>query len=305
MTVNITIPSRCEIRSLGQFAFLIAPDDVLARHVNFDFSRLSFIRPEGVAYLGNLCEWLTTHFVHVTFSGLGVASESIRYLDDCGFFSRYLGHSVQQNTTTRNTTFPLLSVRHTSAHSVIEGNFVPWLSGRMGHSERALSGLKGILSELFNNVKDHTAFDIGCLFAQHFPNENRVLVAFSDFGCGIPNNVRTAVQNLNDFECICKSTEDGFSTGTDRNMGTGLFLTLQQVVGLNGGVVTIRSGHGSAAFYPQSSQFLPQSETNCSQFSPTDIGSTGRCIGTMIELSLPTNRIEWFGGDEGEEDFEW
>jgi len=304
MMVNVSLPSQFGACSLGKLANKIAPNGILPQGVNFDFSSLAFIRPEGVAYLGNLCEWLVTQNVSVTFSNHLTGNRSIQYLDDCGFFERYLGQSISPNANRRGTTFPLSSVRHTHAHQAIEQGIVPWLSGRMNHSERELSGLKGVLSELFNNVRDHTAFDIGCLFAQDFPRENRVLVAFSDFGCGIPKNVRSKLESLDDYLCICKAAEDGFTTGTTRNMGTGLFITLQQVVGLNGGTVTIRSSLGSALFHPRSS-FSPQSSAMCSQFAITNISSSGWCIGTMIELSLPTDRQHWFGGDEGEEGFEW
>lgn len=43
---------------------------------------------------------------------------------------------------------------------------------------------------MLNNIKDHTEFDIGSIFAQHFPNKKEVVISVSDFGLGIPDKVR-------------------------------------------------------------------------------------------------------------------
>ncbi len=302
--LNVAIPRDLDLHSAGRIIGQF-PQDALPPAVNFDFSALNFIKPEGVAYLGNFCEWLCwAKSVRVTFSNHNVSHQAIRFLDDCGFFYRYLGAHLSPYARVRDTTFPLSSVRHAQAHQTIENGIVPWLSNRMGHSVEELSGLKGVLGELFNNVQDHTAFDIGCIFAQHFPNVNRLQVAFSDFGCGIPNNVKRELPHLSDADCIIQSVVDGFTTGSETNRGIGLYVTLQQVVGLNGGRVTIRSGDSSVAFSRNATN-LGHNNTNSSQFVPYIVNNSGFCIGTMIELSLPTNQTHWFGGDEGEEGFTW
>lgn len=292
--LRVPLPHTINHNSLGRFNFQILCQTIPPR-VEIDFSDLTFIRSCGVAYLGNFIEFLLHHGCAVNFNGLNSHDRDvIRYLDDAGFFSRYLHRTLSENANLRSTTFPIQAVRLAQVRPWIEADFIPWLSNRTGYPTRTLSGFQGVLSELYNNVADHTQFDIGCLFAQHHPNENRVLVAVADFGCGIPHNVRTIYPQIDDANAIIQAAELHFTTGGPTNFGVGLDQLLRQVVGLNNGSVTIRSQTGAVRF-----------TADGLTISKRKIGYFGHCIGTMVEMSLPTNRPNWLGGDEGEENFEW
>jgi anti-sigma regulatory factor (Ser/Thr protein kinase) len=126
---------------------------------------------------------------------------------------------------------------------------VPWLSGRLKISQASLGSLKVCVSELFNNIKDHTQHEIGCIFAQHFPYLEKVEVSLSDFGVGIPYNVRKKLADLSDSEAITHAVKEGFTTkSTQRNKGVGLDYLLQTVVGNYRGQVTIYSGSSIVTF---------------------------------------------------------
>ena len=107
-------------------------------------------------------------------------------------------------------------------------DMVPWLSGRLGVNAASLAPFKTCLSELFNNIADHTRYDIGGVFSQHFPRGNFptgncIETAVADFGMGIPESVRNVRAGLSDSQAILLSVQEGFtSLSTPRNRGAGL-----------------------------------------------------------------------------------
>jgi signal transduction histidine kinase len=170
---------------------------------------------------------------------------------------------------------------------------VPWLAGRLEISEASIYGFKVCISELFNNIKDHTQLDIGSIFVQHFPTERDVMISVSDFGVGIPDNVRKTLPNLSDAQAIIHAVEEGFTTkSTPGNKGVGLDYLLQTVVAHNGGKVTIYSGDSIVRFARFRNGILSIPSTG-----------VGFCPGTTIDLSLRTGTIENL--PEESEDLKW
>jgi hypothetical protein len=45
--------------------------------------------------------------------------------------------------------------------------------------------LQSSMAEIFNNISEHSRYDIGSVFGQYFPNENAIIIAVSDMGLGI------------------------------------------------------------------------------------------------------------------------
>jgi hypothetical protein len=72
------------------------------------------------------------------------------------------------------------------------------------------------MSEIFNNIKDHSRYDIGSVFGQHFQSKNIITIAISDMGLGIPTNVRLIEPNLSDCGCIQRAVKEGFSAALIR-----------------------------------------------------------------------------------------
>ena len=127
---------------------------------------------------------------------------------------------------------------------------MPWLAHRLSITKASLADIRSCISELFHNIEDHTEYDIGSIFVQHYPNESRVTISLSDFGLGIPNKVREVIPALSDSEAIERAVEEGFTTKSRAtNKGFGLDLLLKTAVIRNDGEVTIYSGNGIVRFY--------------------------------------------------------
>jgi hypothetical protein len=51
---------------------------------------------------------------------------------------------------------PLQKIAQKDSHAWLETNFVPWLAARLKITEASLYTFKACISELFNNIQDHT-----------------------------------------------------------------------------------------------------------------------------------------------------
>ncbi|WP_145974836.1 ATP-binding protein [Ruegeria atlantica] len=220
-------------------------------------------------------------------------SEAIRFLDDSLFFEQHMGSKLNAWSNPRATTQPLIEVRHTESHDWVRNTFVPWLSGCSKIAQHDLGELATCLSELFNNIDDHTEFDVGSVFAQWYPQEERVIVAVADFGVGIPTTVGRVCEGLSDSEAIIKAFEDEFtSQSTPRNRGIGLHFLLQNVVQNLSGKLEVNSANGAVVF-----------EKVGNLLNAVPYTQNGYCPGTLIVLEFNTSAIERTDGDL--EDLEW
>jgi hypothetical protein len=142
--------------------------------------------------------------------------------------------------------------------------------------------MKACVSEIFNNIQDHTRYDIGSIFVQHFPHENTVTISVSDFGLGIPGNVQQKLPELTDDQAILQAVKEGFTTKSKPgNQGAGLDYLLRTVVAANGGEVTFYSCGSIVRFYRAKDQVKP--------FLYEKVGF---CPGTTIDINLRTDAIE-------------
>lgn len=250
--------------------------------IDFDFSCLKFIKPVGVTVLGNIIEWLKIRKTACRMVIPTRHSLAIKYLDDSLFFEKYLGYKLLGTARKRNTTINLENVSYERSEQWLENIFITWLSYRLSLTPLSLANIKMCIGEIFNNIKDHSMENIGCVFAQHYPRLNMINIAISDFGVGIPHNVRKCYPLFNDFESISKAMEDGFTTGsTPRNTGAGLGILLKNVVQQNMGEVYIHSNHGILINRHINGDII-LSGKNIAGFYP----------GTLIEIILRTDTIE-------------
>jgi hypothetical protein len=214
-------------------------------------------------------------------------------LDDSLFFEQHCGSKRRVAAAPRATTRPLKVIAHADSHAWLRLDLIPWLAGRLRITTASLYPFQNCIAELFNNIQDHTRYDIGTIFAQHFPKENRVYVTLSDMGVGIPHNVKTAFPQLTDYQAIVKATEYGFSTkSTPRNQGIGLDYLIQQVVGQNKGTVTFCSAYSIVRFEPGPAGIQHQ-----------QLWSTGFCPGTTVDIVLRTDTIMQIPDEP--EDLKW
>jgi anti-sigma regulatory factor (Ser/Thr protein kinase) len=262
----------------------------------FDFRKLEFIEPEGYVVLANLIEWIVLNNSEYRFICPPTGqSRAVSYLDDSRFFSEYLGEPLDNSSNSRSTTIPLQRVAYQESYGWVENKFVPWLSNRLNMTEASFSSIKACLVEIFNNIDDHAGSDVevGCFFAQHYPNKDRVQVAVSDFGKGIPSNVRKVEQTqLGDGQAIMRATENGFTSKSQpANRGAGLNTLLCEVIDNNGGELHIYSDRGAVSCIGDRSQGARR----------TPKETTGVYPGTLISISFRTDTIE----NIPEEEFLW
>jgi anti-sigma regulatory factor (Ser/Thr protein kinase) len=281
---KILLPSQFEGLSLS-----VVAADVVAQcpdgwppKIIIDFSNLRFVRPVGVTFLSNLVHWLDSHGTKVEFANVRIDSDPVRFLDDSLFFEQHTGSKLRPSASPRGTTLPLIKIAHKDSHAWLDLKFVPWLADRLAITQASLYIVKACISELFNNIQDHTQLDIGSIFVQHFPKEMRVTISVSDFGLGIPEAVRKKIPNIKDPDAIIQAVQDGFTTKSKpTNKGVGLDYLLRTVVSGNDGQVTIYSQEGIVRFEKR--------ETDIKSYVFHDVGF---CPGTTIDISLRTDTIE-------------
>jgi anti-sigma regulatory factor (Ser/Thr protein kinase) len=295
--LNVNLPYQFDASSIHDFVSQVIGDDFepKASSIVFNLNTMSFIRPCGVAIFSNIIEWLSSRHIAVSFQLppiYGHQNSPVKFLDDSLFFQRYLGRKLFDSSGPRSTTIPLMCIRYAESFDWLENHLLKWLSRRLNLSSPSLANIKVCFIEIFNNINDHSANNIGCVFAQHFPRENIVKIAISDFGVGIPYNVKKVLPHLSDQDAILKATEEGFTTKSLRvNAGAGLDILITNVVKNNKGWIQIYSNCGSLS---------------CVLFDDTIVKKPHICgyyPGTLIYANLRTDTIEKI--DDDSEDFEW
>lgn len=266
--------------------------------LKFDFSNLTFIKPSGITTLGNLFEWLVKYETQTTIllpNEFGGQWCPIKYLDDSEFFFRFTGRKLLETSRVRPTTIPLQRVTYENSHQWLQVTFTPWLAQRLGVKIATLGNIEMCLGEIFNNIIDHSTENIGCIFAQHFPNINRVVISIADFGIGIPENIRRINSELDDAQALELAIEEGVTSQTSpRNMGAGLHTLIQNVVRNTEGSVNIHSGFG----------ILNSINGNDSIEITSDLVD-GYYPGTFLEVNIDTNAVLEEDQFEIEEEFVW
>lgn len=260
--------------------------------IYIDVSDLTFIEGDGITVLVNTIEWMVDKGVRVKIATPKTTSPAISYLDDCGFFSLYLGKSLRTEACPRSTTLPFRSVRHIDSYGYLEFIFSPWLAPKLGISEAALAPLVACLKELFNNINDHSSKETGHIHVQWYPNNGRILIALSDIGVGIPTRIRNIRPDLEDAAAIEHAMRDGVTTGSGlRNRGVGLAILKENICGL-GGSVTVHSCHGALTIRP--GRPIPV---------VTPVRRPTYFPGTLVNIKLRTDRLERL--EDRREDLQW
>ncbi len=269
--------------------------DAQCTEINFDFSSLDFIEPAAVVVLSNLIEYFLKVGVTTRFQGMHSLSKGVVYLDDSGFFQHYIKKQLRPHAKLRETTLPLRLVANPQAIGYLYQEMIPWIAGRLQTSKGALATVRVCIQEIFHNISDHSGVNVGCVFAQHFPAVGELQIAISDFGLGIPTNVRKLLSHVSDAEALRLAAQEGFTTKSNvRNRGAGLAILMRYVTERNGGAVLISSGKG---------------------YVSATMGRTGQKItarqrsvsypGTLVRVILKTDALEALAQDVEQEEFSW
>lgn len=260
--------------------------------ITFDFADLKFIDPNGFTVFCNLLEWLRKRAVQVQFANCKNEKEAIQYMDDCGFFRNYEGSPRRVYAATRSTTMPLQKIACIDSHAWLDGMAFPWLAEKLSTTERSLDEFRTCVREIFNNIQDHSSEEIGCIHFQYFPQEDRVRISVSDFGKGIPNEIRTRYNPTNDANAISLATTEGVSSKAGgKNRGAGLPYLLDNVVGRNGGWLGIYSDKGQMTAVNADGTIVKKPRLAAVSYP-----------GTLVSIDLRASAIERI---EGREDLEW
>lgn len=300
---TLKLPKNIDKTNMNKLMVNIIDQDKnpLYTSINFDFTSLRFIRPAGVVTLDNVISWLSKRDVDVKvtyYQGITNPKLAIKYLDDSGFFEKYLKIKLVESASLRSTTIPLQNITYESSAGWLSFNFIPWLAQQLNVKVSSLADIETCLGEIFNNIKDHSFEKTGCLFAQHFPKEKKLTICIADFGVGIPHNIRKVKSGLSDEEALSLAIVDGFTTKTSpRNLGAGLHTMIKNVAYNLKGSVHINSGYGILdAIY----------DDNRNGFDIATSSSTGYYPGTFLEFNINTEIvIEEDALNEEEEEFLW
>lgn len=255
-----------------------APDEI-----TFDFTDIGRALPTGIVFLHNLTRYLEAKGCQVYYlNNNQEATRALKFMDRIGFFEDHVGHRLFNSGAMTGTTLRLREFDTEGSHQWVTQTFIPWLAGCSGIAEPNLADIQVCVKEIFNNVQDHAGTRVGSVFAQWYPNGESVDIAISDFGRGIPANVRRLLPELSAAECVIKAFEEGFTTkGHPANQGAGLHLLRQNVVDQLEGTLHVISG-GAVMHCDFRKGFFPGRVSNRNH------GYTG----TLINISLPTQRID-------------
>ncbi len=218
------------------------------RTIVFDFERVRFMAPLGVVVLANLIEWLRNHGANVEYQNANAANAAVSYLDDVGFFEHYWEAPISPFAQLRQTTFSFRALQCVDSNQWIDGQFFPWLKAKLNCRDAALYRMKTAIREIFNNIADHSEENVGCMHVQWFPNIDQVKIAISDFGIGMPAEVRKVMPDLTDTQALQWASKEGNSSKGGKNKGAGLTYLIENVAKYHKGWLGLYSGKAGLTF---------------------------------------------------------
>lgn len=172
---------------------------------------------------------------------------------------------------------------------------IPWLAARMSTSELSLSVVRVCIEEIFHNINDHSGVTVGCIHAQYFPAGRDIQLAISDFGYGIPHNVRKVEPELDDARALALACKEGFTTQSNvRNRGAGLATLIKHVTGNNRGHIWIVSGKANLS-----------AVHNAGVSKITARSTDGAYPGTLVRVTLREDSVVELAKEIEQEEFSW
>ena len=297
MSAIVNIPAQFNNLTMYEFFSQVFDKnaDFLDEEYIFDFAALEFIWPSGVTALANTTKLLLEENIKIFYKDHRDNKNAVKFLDRNGFFEYFVGEKNDPAIERKLTTFPLSFVSLSTRWSFYDNYFTPWIDYVLGvDTKKNFSALNVCLDELFNNIQDHSTRSLGCMFAQHYPQNRNVIIAISDFGIGIANNVRKIKNVEKDSEAISLAITEGFSTkSTPRNRGAGLNTVIRQIAETHKGRVSIYSWRG-------------QLDMDEDKIKLSDVGfDCAPYPGTMVALTLSLDKIKIMDEIDNEEEFSW
>lgn len=221
----------CQDNIRDFLALFIFPDGTpRATSYAINFSGIENIDPAGVTALINMGYYLNKRH-GCRLKATGDVSDyarnpGSRFLEDIGFYQHAMNAKFRDDAACPKTCRVHFKLDSEKYHAWFYSEAVPWMSSIFGvdaDETSAWSELYTVLGEIFANIKDHAGPDaqIASVFLRHYPEEEKLHLAISDFGVGIPHNVRQVKPEMSDDRhAILQAVIDGFtSRSTPRNRG--------------------------------------------------------------------------------------
>lgn len=273
----------------------IVEDPFSAKSICLDFTRIGFVEPVGVVTLSNIIRFFRAEGFQVEYICPDDYVErprfydKIDFLDDCLFFEKNFGKKLHRGSNLRSTSNGIEFISNLSFNQMYIDNTINWLKTNMSLRDKDFGELYTILSEIFNNIIDHSNSEIGgTAFAQFYPYKEHIKLSISDFGVGIANKIKTTYKVKNDWNAIELSTEAKVSTkSSPKNRGMGLN-NLLSIVENNKGQLEIVSNWGKYVYNGTNQVVISRESDEYYQ-------------GTLINILFRTDTLSI----EEEEGFEW
>lgn len=303
--MNIVLPERLNRSTMYRLLKQVVNDFGEPIHEEYTFgldSCRKFIEPIGVTFINNLVEWLSSKNIPVSFNYtndinvLSNTQEPQRFLDDCGFFEKQIGKRIYSYSSLRPTTVPVQDISMSNFPAWLDNSFIPWIAETINKSSEELATFKVCLEEIFNNVRDHAEKDTSCVFAQHIPKNDCLIISIADIGVGIINHIKSKPEysHFTDEEAIRNAVRNKFTTkSTPRNRGAGLDTLIHNVVMNADGKVYIYTNKGILVSRKENDKLIQEYREGQHFYPGTHI---------EIEIDIP-NAANLF--DFEEEDFSW
>ena len=194
------------------------------QEVLLDCGETCFIRPLGINLLALLSRGLLHQGSKKIFFTHPSNNVCRQYLEDQGFYKEFIIQNNIIEAAPRSTSVGLRRIECFEPFYLED--IAKWLNRNSVLPEPAINdAVKITLSEIINNVIDHSQSPIGCyISAQAYPQENRLLFSVADLGVGFLSTLLPKYTHLmNNEQAISLAVKAGISSKSrDRNIGAGL-----------------------------------------------------------------------------------
>lgn len=293
----IELPTKMKKENIPKITHEVFDDNLKPKsdYFEFDFSKVDFIEPGGVVALCNLISLLKAKGVKGVLK-LGKQpyndkhKKVLNYLADSYFFIKKFDIAAVREPVFSQTVLTIEEINFSRFFSWKDQRLDLWLKNNT-KTRSSFTNIRTVMDEIYNNIKDHSTEDVGCVFGQFYPNKNEIILCISDFGIGIPASLRNLYPELTDSQLLEKSLEEGVTTRTTpRNRGAGLHTIINSATKNRVGEVYIMSNYGIIEVVNE--KVISSKDTN--KFYP----------GTFFEIKIDITNPNLYES-ETEEDFEW
>lgn len=261
--------------------FQIISEDRQIEIVNIHLS-LEFLAPSDILIL---TEFIIIQLQRVSKVDLTVYNSKVkRYLEAIGIFefcTKNYSESIEIKEISSYTAMPIRRVNRETMNYYIDQTQKYF---QMYCHNKDLGVLNIALSELINNVYDHSESLVDCLvFSQFYPSSNEIKLAVSDLGNGIPKTVNKyffekGKSHISQEESVRWALKINKTTKSmPHNAGRGL-----DTVGS-----FVEANKGSWELLSDQIRMIGNENENIFTKNPIDY-----FIGTVIEITIKVNNLE-------------